>query len=228
MQPYFCAYIGYYQLINLVDKFVIYDNIEYTKKGWFNRNRILLNGKDTLFTIPIKKDIDFLNVNERYLCGESLRERKSILSRISNSYRKAPHFAVIYEFTEKLFLYENSNLFDFNYFSVKEICSLLGIDTEIIVSSTMNVDFKLKAQDKVLAQCKELGTDTYVNPIGGKTLYSKEIFRENHIDLRFLRTRPMEYLQFSNKFISSLSIIDVLMFNGIEKTRLLLDEYDFE
>jgi len=59
MQPYFLPYIGYWQLINAVDKFVVYDNIEYTKKGWINRNRFLQNGKDELFTIPLKKDSDY-------------------------------------------------------------------------------------------------------------------------------------------------------------------------
>ena len=56
MQPYFFPYIGYFQLINAVDKFVIYDNIEYTKKGWINRNRILKEGVDLMISLPLKKD----------------------------------------------------------------------------------------------------------------------------------------------------------------------------
>ncbi len=67
MQPYFFPYIGYFQLINTVDEFVVYDNIEFTKKGWINRNRILVNGKDEYITLPIKKDSDFLHVKDRFL-----------------------------------------------------------------------------------------------------------------------------------------------------------------
>ncbi|MDX1666867.1 MAG: WbqC family protein, partial [Saprospiraceae bacterium] len=102
MQPYFCAYIGYYQLIDAADLFVLYDNIEYTKRGWFNRNRILLNGTDRLFTIPIRKDSDYLNVNQRYLAKNSEKSRKKILSRIAHAYRKAPYFSEVYGFVEAL------------------------------------------------------------------------------------------------------------------------------
>ncbi len=62
MQPYLFPYIGYFQLINSVDEFVIYDNIKYTKKGWINRNRILVKGKDQLITATLKKDSDYLVV----------------------------------------------------------------------------------------------------------------------------------------------------------------------
>ena len=65
MQPYIFPYIGYFQLINSVDEFIIYDNIQYTKKGWINRNRILVNEKDQLITLPLKKASDYLNVNNR-------------------------------------------------------------------------------------------------------------------------------------------------------------------
>ena len=84
MQPYFCAYIGYFQLISSVDIFVIYDNIEYTKNGWYNRNRILMNNQAKIFTIPIKADSDTLFVNSRSLAANSSKEIKKILSQISN------------------------------------------------------------------------------------------------------------------------------------------------
>lgn len=67
MQPYLFPYIGYWQLINIVDTFVIYDNIQFSKKGWFHRNNILLDGKKKLFSIPLKKDSDSLDVVERYI-----------------------------------------------------------------------------------------------------------------------------------------------------------------
>ena len=78
MQPYFLAYIGYYQLIHSVDKFVIYDNIKYTKKGWFNKNRILTNGKDKLFSIPLKSDSEYLHVNERFIADSYNKPRSYV------------------------------------------------------------------------------------------------------------------------------------------------------
>jgi len=227
MQPYFCAYIGYYQLINSVNEFVIYDNIQYNKKGWFNRNRILINGADKLFTIPLKSDSDYLHVKDRLLSDDSEKERKRILALIQNFYKKAPHFKETYDLIERLFLHKSESLFDFIFFSVTEICRLLDIKTKITISSTLDIDHKLKAQDKVLEICKYLDTKTYINAIGGKELYEPEMFGKHNIDLKFLQSRQIRYPQFSNNFVPWLSIIDVLMFNGIEQTKEYLCEYDF-
>ena len=88
MQPYLFPYIGYFQLMNAVDEFVIYDNIEFTKKGWINRNRILVNGRDSFITVPLKKDSDYLDVRDRYLADSWPSERVTILYRIKQSYRR--------------------------------------------------------------------------------------------------------------------------------------------
>ncbi len=140
MQPYFLAYIGYYQLINSVDKFVIYDNIEYTKKGWFNKNRILLNGKDKLFTIPLKSASDYLPVNERFVSENFSKQRHKIIQWIKISYKKASFYEENIQFIESLFNQENDNLFDFIYFSVNQICDLLKIETKIIRSSELEIN----------------------------------------------------------------------------------------
>lgn len=228
MQPYFLAYIGYYQLINAVDKFVIYDNIEYTKKGWFNKNRILLNGKDKLFTIPLKSDSDYLNVDERYIAESYEKGKPKIIRWINNAYEKAPYYKENNEFIESLFDQENNNLFDFIHSSVRQVCDLLKIETEIIQSSKLPIDHSLKSEERVLAICQCLNTDIYINAIGGKELYSKEVFRRNNISLSFLRARKTEYEQFSVEFLPWLSIIDVLFFNGVEKTKEMLYDFDLE
>ncbi len=104
MQPYFLPYIGYFQLINAVDKFVIYDNIEFTKKGWINRNRILVNGKDEFISLPITKASDFLHANQRYLASNFENEKNKILRKIKESYRKAPYFKITHTHLLKRFL----------------------------------------------------------------------------------------------------------------------------
>ena len=82
MQPYFMPYIAYYQLINEVDQFVIYDDIKYTKKGWINRNRILSNDKEAVISIPIRKGSDFLDIKDRFLSDNWPSERKKLLNRL--------------------------------------------------------------------------------------------------------------------------------------------------
>lgn len=229
MQPYILPYLGYFQLMYDVDKFVIYDNIQFTKKGWIHRNRILSNGKDALFTLPIKKDSDYLNVNERFLSEAFEGEKKKILRRITESYRKAPYFEEVYPLVETIFNNKQNNLFDFIYFSICEITKFIGIDVEIIKSSELYPELvELKGQDKVLGICKVLNGTHYVNAIGGKELYAKDVFLENNIKLHFLNSELKPYKQFKNKFVPGLSIVDVLMFNSVTELQTALNNYSYE
>lgn len=225
MQPYIFPYIGYFQLIKAVDLFVIYDNIEYTKKGWINRNRILINSSDEFFTIPLKKDSDYLNVNERYLSDSWTKDRIKILNKLKENYKKAPFYLQTVKIIESTFFYEGDNLFDFLNNSLKEVMRYLEIRTEIIQSSKVLIDHNLKANEKVTAICNELEASIYINPIGGVELYSKEKFQEKGIKLNFLNPKHIIYKQFDNEFVPWLSMIDVLMFNSPEDINKMLDKY---
>jgi hypothetical protein len=214
MQPYFLPYIGYYQLIKAVDQFIVYDNIQYTKKGWINRNRILQNGKDVLFSVPLKKDSDYLDVKDREISADFKKDK--LLNQIREAYRRAPHFEQVFPLIENVVEYNSTNLFRFIHNSIVRTCVYLSIGTEIIISSSVPIDHSLKNQDKVLALCEAVGATTYVNASGGMELYSRETFREKGIDLKFIRSKPFEYQQFDNEFVPWLSIIDVMMFNAKE------------
>jgi len=222
MQPYFLPYIGYFQLINAVDTFVIYDNIQFTKKGWFNRNRFLLNGTEKIFTISLQKDSDFLNVNEKKISDNY--NKKKIVAQFSNAYSKAPYFNTVMPIIEKIINYDNSNLFEYIYNSIKKICKFINIETEIITSSTININHNLKSEEKVISICKALKAITYINPIGGIKLYNKENFYSEDIDLNFIKSDNFEYKQFGDIFIPWLSIIDIIMFNNNEKIGELLNK----
>lgn len=222
MQPYFMPYVGYFQLINAVDKFIVYDNIQFTKKGWINRNRILANGKDSYVTLPIKKDSDYLDVVNRELADTWPKDRVKMLNRISGAYRKAPQFGSVFPLIEEVLLHEETNLFSFILNSLRKVTEFLGIETPLIVSSSLPVDHSLKAEDKVLALCHAVGASEYINPIGGVDLYSKERFQEKGIELQFLKSETAPYPQFGADFLPSLSIIDVMMFNSVQEVRSFL------
>jgi len=213
MQPYFFPYIGYFQLIHAVDQFIVYDNIQYTKKGWINRNRFLQNGKDVIFSVPLKKDSDFLDVKDREISADFKKDK--LLNQIREAYRRAPYFSQTFPVVEQIVRHEESNLFRFIHNSIVRTCEYLKIDTEIVISSNVPFDHSLKNQDKVLALCAAVGATAYVNAIGGVDLYSKETFREKGLDLKFIKSIPFEYAQFNNEFVPWLSIIDVMMFNPI-------------
>ena len=211
MQPYLFPYIGYFQLINAVDLFIVYDNIKYTKKGWINRNRILQNGKDIMFSLPLKSDSDFLDVRDRQLPDDFSPDK--LLNQIRGAYRRAPNFAETFLLIEQIMRYEERNLFEFIHHSIIRICEYMGITTEIKVSSSVAIDHLLKSQDKVIAICEAVDATTYINPIGGMELYSKNAFSERELELEFIKSKPYEYIQFGNDFVPWLSIIDVMMFN---------------
>lgn len=224
MQPYFLPYIGYFQLLASVDQFIVYDNIKYTKKGWINRNRMLQGGRDEMFSLPLKKDSDSLDVVERELTADFNRDK--LLNQFKSAYRRAPHFDQTFLLVEQIVRYEDTNLFRFLHHSIVNTCVYLGIQTEIRISSDIAIDHSLKGQDKVLALCEAVGATTYVNAIGGMDLYSKEIFRERGIDLKFIKSHPFEYEQLGNEFVPWLSIIDVLMFNELPAIRRQLVQCD--
>lgn len=227
MQPYFLPYIGYFQLINVVDKFVVYDNIKYTKKGWINRNRILVNGKDEYITLPLTSASDYFYINQRRLADTFSIDRRKILNKVRENYRNAICFPVVYTILEEILEFQDKNLFEFVFNSLKIVCNYLDISTEFIVSSTLPIDHALKAEDKVIAICKHLGALVYINPVGGMDLYSKERFKANDIDLKFLRYNPREYSQAGSGFISNLSILDVMMYNQKDEVTMILNsEYE--
>lgn len=225
MQPYLLPYIGYFQLIRAVDVFVVYDNIKYTKKGWINRNRFLQNGADALFSVPLRKDSDFLDIRERQVAPDF--NRAKLLNTLREAYRRAPFFDPAFALVERVLANPEPNLFEFIRASIVEACGYLGIGTRIVVSSTLPIDHGLQGKDKVMALCEAVGARTYVNPIGGVELYAKPEFAARGIELRFLKPRPFEYPQLGNAFVPWLSIVDVMMFNPPERiAECLAENYD--
>ncbi len=219
MQPYLFPYIGYFQLMNAVDEFIVYDNIQFTKKGWINRNRILFNEKDIYISIPLKKDSDYLDIIDRTLADTWLKEREKMINRLIEGYKKAPFFEAAFPVIKKAILFEETNLFKFIFHSLQLLKEYLDINTRLIVSSSIEVDHSLKAGKKVLEICKARNASTYINPIGGVELYDKAGFKEENIDLFFLKTGEINYPQLKNDFIPFLSIIDVMMFNSNQQIK---------
>lgn len=228
MQPYLFPYIGYYQMIKCSDIFVVADDVQYIKKGWINRNRILLNGEAEMITMPLKSASSFLNINERYFSNHpDSKGRRTFMNKIENSYYKAPEFSVVFPLLERIINFENNNVADFLINSIKVICQYLDIKTELLVESDFNLSPVLHYQDTVIHICKELKAKRYINSIGGMDLYSNKKFKENDIHLKFIKTREsLKYRQYYDKFVPNLSIVDVMMFNSPQKIQTMLTAYD--
>ena len=229
MQPYFLPYMGYFQLINAVDTFVLHDNVKFTKKGWIHRNRILVGGKTKLFTVPLEKGSDALSISERALAGGVASKKLDKTIRvIGSAYRKALYYDQAMPVLRECFSAKEMNLFDFIYFSIKNITEYLGIKTKIVKSSRLGISPEDKGQARVLSICRKLKAEIYINPEGGKTLYTPSVFLENGVELHFLKMSDIEYNQFSGKFVPKLSIIDVMMHNSKEQILDMLKAYVLE
>lgn len=223
MQPYLFPYIGYFQLIASVDTFVLYDDVNYIKKGWINRNNILVNGQAHLFSIPLKDASQNKLINQIEIGGNA-GWQSDLIRTIELSYKKAPYFSDVFPMISEILLQDEMNLARFIAFSLQKICNYLSIPTQIMVSSQIRKDNGLKGQGKILAICKALGANEYVNAIGGKELYDRDSFSAAGIALHFVQSKPIIYAQFKNEFIPWLSIIDVMMFNGVPEITALLDQ----
>lgn len=226
MQPYLLPYIGYWQLLAAVDRFVVYDNIQYTKRGWINRNRFLRNGTDAMFTVPVKAGSDFLDIRERSIADDF--DPGTILRSIGAAYRKAPFFSETLSVVDQALEAPSRNLFEYLLHGMRIVARHLGIETPIVVSSSVPIDHGLRAQQKVIAMCRALGADTYYNPTGGRDLYSKEDFARNGIALGFVQSRTTPYAQFGEAFVPALSIVDVMMFNEPAVVRSMLGHYEVD
>ena len=223
MQPYFFPYIGYWQLIAAVDRYVVYDDVAYIKGGWINRNNILINGAASLITLPLEKVSSYKNINEINITTDKVQIKKCLKS-LMLAYSKAPYFSDVMPIIESVFA-STDNIARFNYNAIEKIKEYLGLQTEIILSSNLEKNNELKAQDKVIHINKLLKSDMYINAIGGMDLYSRDDFRKHDIGLKFLKTGEIMYKQFKDGFVPNLSIIDVLMFNGKSRVLELLQQY---
>lgn len=221
MQPYFMPYIGYFQLMKAVDKYIVYDDVNYIKGGWVSRNNILVNGEKKMFTITLNGASPNKFFNEIEI-GDNF---KKLIKTLQMNYSKSSHFEPTMALIEKIISFPNKQLSLFIVNSFREILNYLSIDTEILISSELHKDRLLKGKDKVLHICEILNADTYYNAIGGQELYNKKEFKEHGIKLLFLETEIIEYPQHAKEFVPHLSIIDVLMNNSKEEINLLLDSY---
>lgn len=227
MQPYFMPYIGYFQLINLVDKFVFYDDVTFIKQGWINRNQILINDQAKLFSVPLSNASSHTLIKDVLISDIRYEKwKKSFLSTIMFNYKKAKNYEIVEALIERILLTPPKTISELAIKSVIEISDYLDLDTEFDVSSKNYGNTHLSGQDRVLDICLKENANTYINPIGGIELYSKNIFSERKIELMFISAHKTIYKQFSSEFAPFLSIIDVLMFNDKKQVLEMLNNFD--
>lgn len=225
MQPYFFPYIGYFQLIANSDVFVIYDDVNFIKKGWINRNNILVNNTPYLFSMPLQNVSQNKLINEIFITDLD-KWKTDLLKTISSSYKKAPFYQDVYPLIEKIISFDELNLALYIQNSLQNLCAYLNLNTKLIMSSEIVKNNDLRGENKIIDICLQLGATQYINAIGGIELYTQENFQVKNIDLKFIKSENILYQQFKNEFKPWLSIIDVIMFNSVEDTKMLLNKFE--
>jgi hypothetical protein len=231
MQPYFFPYLGYFQLVKAVDRFVFFDDVNFIKKGWIHRNQVLLQGAGHLFSIPLAKASQNRKIREIEL-ADFAKWREDFLRLIEHSYKKAPHYPEVYAWLSG-FLHAKTyeTISELAIGSVRETMDYLGIEKAFLKSSELpyRKEDGTPAQDKIFSICGLLDADTYINPKNGIDLYDKQAFTDRNMRLFFINMKPVSYPQLKKDgFVPYLSMLDVLMFNTPAEARQMLDAYELQ
>ncbi|MFS8063614.1 MAG: WbqC family protein [Luteimonas sp.] len=225
MQPYFFPYLGYFQLMHAVDCFVFYDDAQFMKGGWVNRNRLLVDGRPGWWTFPV------VHASHRLpICGREYRSAPAqtarLIAQVEHAYRLAPHFGSMFPRIAGYLGSPQSNVAAFNQAHLESLARDMGLRCRFLASSELVPGTTLGGQAKVIEICRALGATHYINSPGGQALYDADVFADAGLQLGFLHPRPEPYPQFGQPHAASLSIVDALMFNDPEHMRQLLRQYD--
>lgn len=225
MQPYLFPYLGYWQLLNYVDNYVVYDDVNFIKNGWINRNYIILNKNKHLITLPLCGASSNKLIKEIHVASNQVVKKK-LLKTIESAYKKSTYYNEVFPLVESILMYPSNNVVDLLYNHLTILCKYLNIKTKIILSSDLKKDNNLSGADKVIDICHRLKADVYVNAIGGIELYSRNKFRNEGLELQFLKSNPRRFNQRSETFIETISIIDVMMNNSLSEVKALLGDFE--
>lgn len=228
MQPYLFPYLGYFQLIAASSLFILGDSLQYTRRGWINRNRLLVGGQPWQFSVPLEQGARSQAINQRLLSEQMRLTSQRLLHTIRHSYHRAPCYPQVFPLVEEILENPERNLAHFTEHSIRRICNYLEIDTPIARISDMGLAGDIDREQRLIHVVKRSGGNVYLNPEGGRHLYSPDVFHSHGVELRFLRMDEFSYRQFDDDFVPSLSIIDVLMFNQPDEMRRLLGRYSVD
>jgi hypothetical protein len=224
MQPYAFAYLGYFQLIHAVDRFVLLDDAAYRKQSWINRNVLGARNGPQNFSLAVRRP----SLGQA-ICDVRLHQPRTqqlrLLKTIETIYRRAPHYREAMLILERAILQDKDRLAPYIRHSLEVLNAYLGITTPLVSSSERHQDLDGKGQARLIKICRAEGAISYINPEGGVQLYRGFTFRQHGIELSFLVHEPRPYRQNSVAFLPRLSIIDVMMFNSREEIARLLGSY---
>jgi hypothetical protein len=227
MQPYFFPYLGYFDLLNITDEWIVFDTPQYMKFGWVNRNRILRpNSGWQYIVLPVKHHQSFKPINQTEI---SDRDWSGLILRQLRHYKKdAPYYDNVISFLEECFSELDRFLSKVNTLFFQKVAHRLGIMTPIHVYSEMNLPLQGPINNPgdwgwKIAQA--VGASEFINRPGGAEFIDEKSYLEKGIKLTFQSFTTMKYSCGKHHFEPNLSIIDVMMWNSPEQIKHYLDTF---
>jgi len=229
MQPYLFPYLGYFQLIGAVDKFVVYDDVNFIKQGWINRNYLFSGGRKVVFSVPLREPSSFRKIKDTAVNMEQYpRWADKFFKTLEMGYAKAPFYKKVCPLVEGVLKAGYQDISGLALASIKAVCAYSGIDTEILDSSSVYGNDRLKGEERVIDICKREGAGEYLNLPGGVDIYSRQSFAAEGISLRFISQAGVSYSRGGGEFVPGLSVVDLLMFNDKPAISRILGSYELE
>jgi hypothetical protein len=222
MQPAFFPYLGFFDLIDSVDRFVFLDNVKLVKSYWPVRNRIKTDQKELFITVPVgtPKGRSNTMINEAVIDLHDSWKKKHLRS-IYFSYKKAIFFNEVYPFIEELYQLKLSNLSDFNITVITTICSKIGLNKKMYRSSELEGIQGVK-DGRLVRICQALNCQEYLSPQGSIPYLEKDSpggeLSKNGITVFYQNYQHPLYPQCHGDFISHLSCIDLLFNCGFPRS----------
>ena len=219
-QPNYLPWLGYFYKIASCDMFVLLDNVQYSKNGFINRNKIKTPQGTAWLTVGAltkgryEQLINEVEINNS-LPWSSIHEKS-----ISQGYSNAPYFKNYISFFEDIYHRKWEGLVDLNEALIKVICQILGIrSVEFTRASELNVPGQ--STELLVNICKAVGSDTYLSGPSGQKYMDEELFEREGISLRYSDFKHPAYTQLWGDFIPNMSIIDLLFNEGGESLKIL-------
>jgi hypothetical protein len=213
VQSNYIPWKGYFDLINRVDEFIIYDDMQYTRRDWRNRNKIKTPNGLQWLTIPVKvKGRFFQKINETHVSKSSWAQEH--WKALCQNYAKAPYFHTYRDKLEELYLgCSLIKLSDINFRFIAAICELLNINTKLSWSSDYRIiDGKT---ERLVGLCQQAGASEYVSGPSAKGYIDEKVFKGAGIKLTYLDySNYLEYPQFHPPFEHGVSVLDLILHMG--------------
>jgi hypothetical protein len=211
MQPTYLPWIGYFDLMDQSDTFVLLDHVQFSKQSWHQKNRIKTPNGELMLTVPIIRNHPQM-INETKINNDQ-PWRKTHLKSIQANYSKAKYYDKYIGFLEDIYLRKIENLTDLTIPIILWAKEKLGIECKIIKSSEINAGGA--KVNLVVDICHKIGADEYLSPPGSKEYIDENnIFEKENIKLEYQKYEHPEYAQLWGKFMPYISVIDLLFNEG--------------